>query len=122
MTMNKQKEMDEFWEDVFNPKGDDLIRVNAHSIAGQYLKQIERVLENKKLSQKDLAKKVGTSASYISQLFNDDKLPSFKMLARIELALDIEFDVQIRKNIKLPNIIADDKQKEISKNQKLKAK
>jgi transcriptional regulator with XRE-family HTH domain len=41
---------------------------------GQYLTQIEQVLDQQSMTQKDLANKIGTSASYISQFFNLNKL------------------------------------------------
>jgi transcriptional regulator with XRE-family HTH domain len=63
---------------------------------GQYLTQIEQVLDQQSMTQKDLANKIGTSASYISQFFNFNKLINFKTLAKIELALDINFELKQR--------------------------
>lgn len=64
----------------------------AHLLQANYLVQIEKVMEQQGLTQKALAAKIGVSASYISQLFTADKLTNFKMLARIEQALNIEFN------------------------------
>ncbi|MDC9715534.1 MAG: helix-turn-helix transcriptional regulator, partial [Gammaproteobacteria bacterium] len=60
----------------------------------QYLIQIEQALESRSMTQKELADKIGTSASYISQFFNLNKLINFKTLAKIELALDINFELK----------------------------
>lgn len=91
MTTNKKQEMKSFWNNVFNPKGEALIDTNAYGLMAQYLKQIEEVLDEKQMTQKDLAQEIGTSASYISQFFNLNKLINLKTLAKIELALDIKF-------------------------------
>ena len=81
------------WNDIFHPKGDDLIRIRSHLLASQYLKQIEQVLDNKKIIQKNLAREIGVSPSYLSQLFSGNKLPNWKTLAKIELALNITFEL-----------------------------
>ncbi len=85
--------VDSFWENIFHPKDDDLIRVKSHLLAGQYLKQIEQVLDSKEITQKDLAGNIKISPSYLSQLFSGNKLPSWKTLAKIELALNIKFEL-----------------------------
>jgi transcriptional regulator with XRE-family HTH domain len=84
----------DFFHDIFNPTGEDLINVKAYDLMGQYLTQIEQTLDNQSMTQKELANKIGTSASYISQFFNLNKLINFKTLAKIELALDINFELK----------------------------
>jgi ribosome-binding protein aMBF1 (putative translation factor) len=97
MTMTTQytnQEAIDFFHDIFNPTGEDLINVKAYDLMGQYLTQIEQALDNQSMTQKELANKIGTSASYISQFFNLNKLINFKTLAKIELALDINFELK----------------------------
>lgn len=84
----------DFFHDIFNPTGEDLINVKAYDLMGQYLTQIEQALDDQSMTQKELANKIDTSASYISQFFNLNKLINFKTLAKIELALDINFELK----------------------------
>lgn len=84
----------DFFHDIFNPTGEDLINVKAYDLMGQYLTQIEQTLDNQSMTQKELANKIGISASYISQFFNLNKLINFKTLAKIELALGINFELE----------------------------
>lgn len=84
----------DFFHDIFNPTGEDLINVKAYDLMGQYLTQIEQALDNQSMTQKELANKIGISASYISQFFNLNKLINFKTLAKIELALGINFELE----------------------------
>ncbi|KAA0444210.1 MAG: helix-turn-helix transcriptional regulator [Candidatus Thioglobus sp.] len=93
-TKYTKQEVVDFFHDIFNPIGDDLIDVKAYDIMGQYLTQIEQELENQSMTQKQLAEKIGTSASYISQFFNLNKLINLKTLAKIELALGIDFELK----------------------------
>jgi len=88
------KDTVDFFHDIFNPTGEDLINVKAYDLMGQYLTQIEQALDNQSMTQKELANKIDTSASYISQFFNLNKLINFKTLAKIELALDINFELK----------------------------
>lgn len=97
MTMTTKytnQEAIDFFHDIFNPTGDALINTKAYDLMGQYLTQIEQALESQSMTQKELANKIGTSASYISQFFNLNKLINFKTLAKIELALGIDFELK----------------------------
>ncbi|VVM22451.1 hypothetical protein BSPWISOXPB_6692, partial [uncultured Gammaproteobacteria bacterium] len=44
-----------FFHDIFNPTGDALIDTKAYDLMGQYLTQIEQVLDQQSMTQKDLA-------------------------------------------------------------------
>ncbi|SMN11068.1 hypothetical protein SPBRAN_1308 [uncultured Candidatus Thioglobus sp.] len=93
-TKYTNQEVVDFFHDIFNPTGDALINTKAYGLMGQYLTQIEQALDQQSMTQKELAHKIGTSASYISQFFNLNKLINFKTLAKIELALDISFELK----------------------------
>ncbi len=93
-TKYTNQEAIDFFHDIFNPTGDALINTKAYDLMGQYLTQIEQALESQSMTQKELAHKIGTSASYISQFFNLNKLINFKTLAKIELALGIDFELK----------------------------
>ncbi len=73
------------------------IEHEAAMIMFQFLSEIAKVMENKKINKKDLAKIIGTSPSYITQLFRGDKLVNFKTLAKIQKGLDVKFEVKIKK-------------------------
>ena len=93
-TKYTNQEAVDFFHDIFNPTGEDLIDVKAYGLMSQYLIQIERALDKQTMTQKELASKIGTSSSYLSQFFNLNKLINFKTLAKIELALGINFELQ----------------------------
>ena len=58
-----------------------------------FLDIVERKREKLGWSRKELAKKVGTSASYITQLMRGDKLVNMLTLAKMQRALNIKFDI-----------------------------
>ncbi len=112
-TKYTNQEAIDFFHDIFNPTGDALINTKAYDLMGQYLTQIEQALESQSMTQKELANKIGTSASYISQFFNLNKLINFKTLAKIELALGIDFELKqsITNSMKNKNNIAQAREK-----------
>ncbi len=110
-TKYTNQETIDFFNDIFNPTGDALINTKAYDLMGQYLTQIEQALENQDMTQKQLADKIGTSASYISQFFNLNKLINFKTLAKIELALGINFELKQTNNMKNKHIITPPEEK-----------
>ncbi len=60
-----------------------------------FMSWIDNEMEKQNMSKKELALKVGTSASYITQLFLGDKKPNWNILAKMEDALGIEFSINI---------------------------
>ncbi len=71
----------------------DKLDNEAKLIMFRFLDIVERKREKKNWSRKELAKKVGTSASYITQLMRGDKLINMLTLAKMQRALNIKFDI-----------------------------
>ena len=59
----------------------------------RFLDIVERKREEFGWSRKELAKAVGTSASYITQLMRGDKLINVSILAKFQNALKFEFEI-----------------------------
>lgn len=72
---------------------DDEIDHRARLVSVRFLSEVERICDKRKINRKELAKMVGTSQSYLTQLFRLDKMLNMKMIARIEIALDISFGI-----------------------------
>lgn len=77
----------------FNTSEAEQMDLNARIMAAKFLAVIQSVADKRGLNRKELAEKVGTSASYLTQLFRGHKLPNFIILAKFQKALGIEFDV-----------------------------
>jgi transcriptional regulator with XRE-family HTH domain len=71
---------------------------NAQMISFRILSEVEKACEEKNIKKKDLAEMVGTSRSYITQLFRGNKQVNTFILAKIEEALDLSFDIKVRFN------------------------
>ena len=69
----------------------------------KFLEKIQEIAAQKGLKKKDLAQKIGTSASYITQLYRGHKLLNLMTLAKLQKALDIEFDIAIKGSEQIKN-------------------
>lgn len=60
----------------------------------RFLSEIERISEEKELNRKDLAALIGTSASYITQLYRGNKVINLETIAKFQKALDFQFEIK----------------------------
>lgn len=58
------------------------------------LSEVEKAMERLNMSKKELAKKCGTSPSYLTQLFRATRNVNLTMMAKFEMALDIDFVIK----------------------------
>jgi ribosome-binding protein aMBF1 (putative translation factor) len=65
-------------------------------LAFKFLSEIDEAMEKQNMKKKELAKKVGTSPAYITQLFMGDRNPNFSIIQKMAEALDIEFYVNTK--------------------------
>ena len=94
MSTKSNKEIQNSFQDLlsFDTK-EDLIERDKNRLHFKFLSGIEEIMEAKKMSKKDLATAIGTSASYITQLFRGNKMINLEMLAKIQQALEIDYDI-----------------------------
>lgn len=96
MTNSIKKE----WDALFNTMSqEDLVSSKADVLAMQFLGLVDLKMEQDNISKKELAQKVGTSASFITQLFRGDRKPNWNILAKMSLELGIEFKVMTEEMI-----------------------
>jgi transcriptional regulator with XRE-family HTH domain len=82
------------WENLFNEISyEDRVSSLADVLALQFLGLVDRKMGLESVSKKELAEKIGTSASFITQLFRGDKKPNWNILAKMSMELGLEFKV-----------------------------
>jgi len=96
---DKYKVSNEF-ADLFSfGNEEEEIEHEAYMIMFRFLSELENLNSGTKpLRKKELAHKLGVSASYITQLFNGTKLINLSTLAKIEREFNVTFEVKARKN------------------------
>lgn len=86
---------DELFE---NRTEQEQLKLDAYMLMAAFLSEIEIILEHEKISKKALAQKIDTSPSYLTQVFRGDKPLNFITLAKIQTALNIQFETRVLKN------------------------
>lgn len=89
-----QNEFDNLFEFESN---DEKWRIEAKVLVSRFLSLVEQKMDSEKISKKDLADKIDTSASFITQLFKGNKLPNLITLAKIQDVLNIKFHISLEK-------------------------
>ncbi len=70
----------------------------AKMIMFRFLSELEKLNSEKPVRKKELAKAIGVSASYITQLYRGDKLINLLTLAKLQETYDITFEIKAKAN------------------------
>jgi hypothetical protein len=71
---------------------------DAKVIASKILSDISVITDKKDLNRKDVAALIGTSASYMTQLYRGSKILNFITLAKLKNKLNLKIEVKITEN------------------------
>lgn len=80
----------------FNSEKDELEH-EAKMIMFRLLSSFEKMMGHP-VQKKEIAEAIGTSPSYITQLFKGDKLINMTTLAKLQKAFDFSFEIEAKKN------------------------
>ncbi|MBQ4915087.1 helix-turn-helix transcriptional regulator [Maribacter sp. MMG018] len=72
--------------------------IEAKVIASKVLSQISEIAEKKHMNRKTIAELIGTSASYLTQLYRGNKLLNFVTLAKLKDKLNLNIEIKIKEN------------------------
>lgn len=75
---------------------DEKIDFETEIIHIEIINQIINIMEERNLSKVELAKALGTSKSYITQLFSGDKILNIKLLAKFQRVFNIKFKISCK--------------------------
>lgn len=64
----------------------------------RFLSEVDKICDDKKISKKELASRIGTSPSYITQIFRGSKTVNLEMLVKFQKALDFKYEISINVN------------------------
>lgn len=99
MKLNKKYNVAPGFESLFAHKSEEeALEHEARMIMARFLSEMEKVASEKKLKKADIAKAIGTSASFITQLYRGDKLINLTTLAKLQVAYDFTFEVKAKEN------------------------
>lgn len=80
---------------------EEKLDLEAEAIHLDIMHTIRSIMGEQHMSKKDLAKKLETSPSYVTQLFSADKIVNLKTLAKIQRALNMRFEFRAERVFKI---------------------
>jgi transcriptional regulator with XRE-family HTH domain len=88
------QEIKNAFDNLLLPKTEkETYQLKGQVLAMKFLGEIDEEMARQKMKKKELASQIGTSASYITQLFRGDKKPTWEILARMAEVLNMDFYV-----------------------------
>lgn len=82
-------------KDIFKKKNfQEEVDFETNMLALSFLSEVEKEADLKGIKRKELAKIVGTSPSYITQIMRGNKVPNLKILAALGLAIGKKFNIR----------------------------
>lgn len=73
---------------------EDTIQFEAEMIHLDLINEISRLMDSRKMNKAELAKSLGTTKGYVTQLFSGDRLLNLKTLAKIQQIFDVRIKLQ----------------------------
>ena len=73
----------------------DQIMIETRILMYRFLSEIDKITHERGINRKELAELAGTSASYITQLYQGKKIINLQMITRLKKALNIDFEVSV---------------------------
>ena len=87
------------FEGLFDFSEKDQNELDALWLAAQFLSIIQDEITVQQITRRELAMRIGTSASWLTQIFKGDKLPNFETITQLRKALNIEFEIRQRNEV-----------------------
>jgi transcriptional regulator with XRE-family HTH domain len=93
----KYKEIESAFDNLFNEKVNDF-EIDAKVIASRFLNDIKEIADYKNINRKELADLIGTSPSYLTQLYRGTKILNLVTVAKLKKVLDLEIEIKVTNN------------------------
>ena len=93
MNTNSKKIKQEFQNLLGFQTEEEKIEHRSKMIMFNFLDIIETEMANRQMSKKELARKLNTSASFVTQLFTGTKTINLLTIAKLEQIFDIKFQI-----------------------------
>jgi len=102
MKSEKTTDIDRLFQEILIPKTEILIpktdeeklEFEAQMIQLDFIARLEELMKLKGIhSRKELAEKLGTTPSFVSQLFSAEKLINLKHLAKLQRVLGVKYNI-----------------------------
>lgn len=96
--LNNDEAIRNEFQKLFDKTPEEQIEHRAQMLSFIFLSEAQKAMDRKGWTRKQLAEEIGTSASFLTQLFRGDRLLNFKTVAKIEGALGLNYGIYEESN------------------------
>lgn len=82
------------FEELFTMKPAEQDAHEAHMVSLRILSEVQKLLDARNMTRKQLAEALGTSPSYLAQLFRADKMLNLEMIVKLERVLGLKCQIR----------------------------
>lgn len=79
--------------DLFTQNRDEQIDHDSAMLSFQFISEIQKKMDDLRINKADLAIRIGVSKAYLTQLWRGHNVINMSMLAKIQIALGIKFEI-----------------------------
>lgn len=97
-----KKNINEYIDKLNNTFDNFDLEFETEMIQMRFMSEVERLMEENKVTKTKLAKLIGTSASFITQLFQGNKKLNLETIAKFQNALDYKFQIDAVNDVTRP--------------------
>ena len=95
MSLKNKEEIRRSFRELVEPADDaDSIEMETRLLMYRFLSEVEKITEERGITRKELAKMIGTSPSFITQLYRGTKIINLTTLAKFQKALSFSFRIE----------------------------
>lgn len=95
MKLNEKYRISEEFKHLFEGySAEEELQLNAQNISARFISEIDRICLERQINKTRLAKDLGVTKSYITQLLRGSKLVNMMFISKIEDYLKITFDIK----------------------------
>jgi transcriptional regulator with XRE-family HTH domain len=96
MNLKSRGTVEKSFQDLSNSISDsEKLLIETRLLMYRFLSEIDKITSERGINRKELAILAGTSASFITQLYQGKKIINLQMLTRIKKALNIDFKIEV---------------------------
>ena len=95
-SLKNKKAIQKAFQDLLEPASrEEKLELETLMLSTKFLSEIQLICDKRNILKKELAEKIGTSPSYVTQLFRGNKIINLETIAKIQIELGVSFNIRL---------------------------
>lgn len=81
---------------MFKPTNEaEILEMKVEIFHLRFMDTVRQLMQQREMTQSELAQRLGTTKGYVSQLFSGDKILNLKRIVQLQAIFDVHFGIEI---------------------------